>query len=494
MTTRFSSVLPVIVGAVFGGLSSFALLTEEYAVLVPPLFLAVLYCMIQRPSDVFISLAFFVPLSINIEEYSDNFGLFIPTEPILLSFLLILAAYQLRRNLIEGTHLKSWVMFFLFLYLSWLFITSIVSSNPFVSFKFILARLWYVVPCLVFGPIFFSTLKSIKQFFWLYLIGTSIVVVYTVFNHATYAFGEKESHWVMAPFFKDHTIYGAILALVTPFPVMLLLVDKGSLLKRVVLVSLMIIILIGLYFSYTRAAWLSVFGAGLILIVVLSKVKFAYVFGALSLLIIFLLGNVDVIQMELARNKEEHTTEDFNKRLQSATNVTTDASNLERINRWTCAIEMAKERPFFGFGPGTYAFEYARFQDPENLTIISTNFGDLGNAHSEYLSALSETGIIGLVLFVAFIGSYFYYLIRIVQEARHQNQAIYIIACGILFSQTTYFIHAVLNNFLDTDKAAFPIYSMMAITFVLKQFLSTKPQGGVERSGIYPADSVNFEM
>ena len=92
MTTRFSSVLPVIVGAVFGGLSSFALLTEEYAVLVPPLFLAVLYCMIQRPSDVFISLAFFVPLSINIEEYSDNFGLFIPTEPILLSFLLILAA------------------------------------------------------------------------------------------------------------------------------------------------------------------------------------------------------------------------------------------------------------------------------------------------------------------------------------------------------------------------------------------------------------------
>jgi O-antigen ligase len=275
---------------------------------------------------------------------------------------------------------------------------------------------------------------------------------------------------------------------------MLLLVDKGSLLKRVVLVSLMIIILIGLYFSYTRAAWLSVFGAGLILIVVLSKVKFAYVFGALSLLIIFLLGNVDVIQMELARNKEEHTTEDFNKRLQSATNVTTDASNLERINRWTCAIEMAKERPFFGFGPGTYAFEYARFQDPENLTIISTNFGDLGNAHSEYLSALSETGIIGLVLFVAFIGSYFYYLIRIVQEARHQNQAIYIIACGILFSQTTYFIHAVLNNFLDTDKAAFPIYSMMAITFVLKQFLSTKPQGGVERSGIYPADSVNFEM
>ena len=109
----------------------------------------------------------------------------------------------------------------------------------------------------------------------------------------------------------------------------------------------------------------------------------------------------------LAKNKHEHTTEAFEEKIQSAANVTTDASNLERINRWDCAYQMFKKKPVLGFGPGTYAFEYAPFQDPENLTIISTNFGDMGNAHSEYLSALSESGIIGLLLFISIVAAIF---------------------------------------------------------------------------------------
>ena len=62
----------------------------------------------------------------------------------------------------------------------------------------------------------------------------------------------------------------------------------------------------------------------------------------------------------------------------------------------------------FGFGPGTYAFEYARFQKPENITIISTNFGDGGNAHSEYLGPLSEMGVLGLLTTLLLIGTIFY--------------------------------------------------------------------------------------
>jgi len=116
----------------------------------------------------------------------------------------------------------------------------------------------------------------------------------------------------------------------------------------------------------------------------------------------------DSIQMELARNKSEHTTEEFGKRLESAANVTTDASNLERLNRWSCALQMFEERPIFGFGPGTYAFQYARFQEPEKITIISTNFGDAGNAHSEYLGPLSEMGVFGLLSMIFIVSAIFY--------------------------------------------------------------------------------------
>jgi O-antigen ligase len=180
----------------------------------------------------------------------------------------------------------------------------------------------------------------------------------------------------------------------------------------------------------------------------------------------------------LSRNKQDHTTEDFGERLQSAGNVTTDASNLERINRWTCAIEMFKERPFLGFGPGTYSFEYARFQRPENLTIISTNFGDLGNAHSEYLGTLSEMGLPGMIFFIAFVFAVFYSSIQLYHKTPPNQTPTRIIIMAIIISLSTYFTHAFLNNFLDTDKAAVPVFALCAIIVALnmRHHLSTNPK------------------
>ena len=175
--------------------------------------------------------------------------------------------------------------------------------------------------------------------------------------------------------------------------------------------------------------------------------------------------------MELARNKQDHTTEDFGERLQSATNVTTDASNLERLNRWSCAWEMFKERPVIGFGPGTYAFEYARFQAPENLTIISTNFGDAGNAHSEYLGPLSETGLPGLIFFLILIGFVFYKGIRLYLDWPEEDNEIKQLLFFMIFPVSSYFIHGFLNNYLDTDKACIPIWGMAAIFIALEQRL-----------------------
>ena len=141
-----------------------------------------------------------------------------------------------------------------------------------------------------------------------------------------------------------------------------------------------------------------------------------------------------------------------------------------------------------------YAFEYARFQEPENLTIISTNFGDMGNAHSEYLSALSETGFVGFVLFILFVGCVFYYLLIFIQRARGVNHSYFIIGLGMLFSVSTYFIHAFLNNFLDTDKAAVPVYGMIAVLFLLNSRLTAQPNGRVQGGSVDSAHAMDLEM
>jgi O-antigen ligase len=213
-----------------------------------------------------------------------------------------------------------------------------------------------------------------------------------------------------------------------------------------------------------------------IAVVLYYKVSWKPIAVLASVAILAILLRWDQIQMELERNKYEHTTEAFDERLQSAANISTDASNLERINRWSCAIEMFKQRPIMGYGPGTYAFEYAPFQRPENLTIISTNFGDMGNAHSEYLGALAETGLFGMLSLIAVVFAIFYTGITLYHRIPAAYKEDRILVLSTIMALSTYFIHAFLNNYLDTDKAAVPIWGICAMWLVYEAELGPSGQ------------------
>jgi len=439
-----------------------------------PLGLLLVYFAIYQTEKVFISLAFLTPLSVNIEEFTQSFGLFIPTEPLLFGLMLLLVAAEIKTPFLNKEIWKSPIIHAVLFYLLVVIITAITSSHPMVSFKFLLSRLWFIIPVLIFGTHFFQKEKNRMQFLWLFVIATCIAILYSLAHHSMYGFGEKEGHWVMWPLFKDHTIYGAIVALVLPIVIALYFSEKHSPLTQAILITLILIVLVGLYYSYTRAAWLSVICAAIVCLIVYYRVNFKILagIGVVALIIVFF--KWDQIQMELGRNKYEHTTESFDERLQSATNVTTDASNLERINRWSCAIAMFEQRPIFGYGPGTYAFEYAPFQEPENLTIISTNFGDMGNAHSEYLAALSEMGVMGLVSFIGIVVAIFFSMITLYNKLPLSETKNRVLVMGMIAASTTYFVHAFLNNFLDTDKAAVPIWAMCAMVIVMGMQLNSK--------------------
>jgi putative inorganic carbon (hco3(-)) transporter len=441
-----------------------------------PVGLLAIYFAIFETEKLFLSLAFLTPLSINIEEYTSSFGLFLPTEPLLFGLMLFLSALQIKKAFLPVQIWRSPLIWTVLVYLLWMVLSAITSSHPVVSFKFILARLWFIIPILFFGTYFFQKRSNRIAFLWLFIVATVVVIIYTLIHHSFYGFGEKEGHWVMSPFFKDHTIYGAIVALVLPLAVGLYLHKKHKPLVQLTLLSLIVIIIIGLVLSYTRAAWLSVLGSMAIAFILYYKISWKpiAVLTVVGLLIVVI--RWDQIQMELERNKYEHTTEAFDERIQSAANISTDASNLERINRWSCAIAMFKERPIMGYGPGTYAFEYAPFQRPENLTIISTNFGDMGNAHSEYLGALAETGFIGMLSLIAVVAAIFYTGITLYHRLPKENKEDRIIVLSTIMALSTYFIHAFLNNYLDTDKAAVPIWGICAMWLVYENQLKTSVQ------------------
>jgi putative inorganic carbon (HCO3(-)) transporter len=466
----------ILAGILFAIFAVYFIWEEQMIMFALPVALLAIYFAIFQTEKLFLSIFFFTPLSFNIEQFTDGFGLFVPTEPLLFGLMLFLLMKQIRKPIFPTFLWKNELVWAIGLYLLWIFVTAVTSELPLVSFKFLLVKLWFIIPVLFYGSSVFLKEANIRSFLWLFIVGMIIAMVYTITIHATYNFGEKESHWVMWPFFKDHTVYGAMVAFVIPLLIGLYFSKKHGLLVQVILIAFIVINFIALYFSYTRAAWLSVIAAVFVWGFIHFKIKFSWLLSIAAVVGIFVFFSWTSIEQSLAKNKNEHTTENFEKRIQSAANVTTDASNLERINRWTCAIDMFKERPWTGFGAGTYAFEYARFQRPENLTIISTTNGDGGNAHSEYLGAMAEMGIFGLITILLLVYAIFYKGIKLYHAWPKEDTEFKILILAMILALVTYFVHGTLNNYLDTDKASVPIWAISAIFVALEFRLKNKKE------------------
>jgi O-antigen ligase len=124
---------------------------------------------------------------------------------------------------------------------------------------------------------------------------------------------------------------------------------------------------------------------------------------------------------------------------------------------------MFYQRPILGWGPGSYSFVYAPFQHSSELTIISTNSGNLGNAHSEYLGPLSETGVLGLLLRLIIIFITCITAIRIFIHRTDIPLEYRRLVLWVFLGLCTYWVHGFLNNFLDIEKAAIPYWGFVAI-------------------------------
>lgn len=458
-----------LISIIFIGVNGYFLFQDNYVINAIPFVLVIIYISLYHWKTAFLLVAFFTPLSINLEEFTEGkMGLFMPTEPILFGLMLLVIVNHLNKPFIKKEVLSHPITMSIFFYLFWLVISSITSTNPMVSFKYLLMKSWFIIPLIFLGSHVFQKKENIFKFFWSLIVAMVIIMCYTLIRHYTFTFGEKEGHWVMEPFYKDHTIYGAAVAMNLFFILGLLRAKKYNPLIFLTLIIFLAINIVALYFSYTRGAWLSVVFALGVWLVIHYKIKFKYLLSIVVIVGLTLFFSWDAIQMDLAKNSAEHTTEDFGERLQSASNVTSDASNLERLNRWNAAWRMFQERPVFGFGPATYAFEYAPYQDPDQLTIISTNFGDGGNAHSEYLGPLAETGIIGFFTVLLFVGLLFYCGIMLYINLSEGDQEIRKLLLFAILAASTYFFHGLLNNYLDTDKAAVPIYGICAMIIALE--------------------------
>lgn len=411
---------------------------------------------------------FTMPLAMEASNFMGNASLSLPSDIISAVLMLLYFFRLLNKPNVHWRYFKHPISVMLILWLLWMFITSFGSEIPVVSFKYFVSTLWFVIAFYTLSGIFFREQEQMEVFFKLSVPPLVFVIVYSIVLHATKGFTHEASYEISRPFYKEHTVYGGSITLFFPGVVLLAFSPYVSGGWKNFWRIAAVIIFSGILLSYTRAAWLGMIcGMGLMFLL--------YNWTWIRKLLPVLASVFILVLFYLATQFADYNFREVNKhddglihRVTSIFDTQTDNSNKERFNRWVAAINMTREKPWFGHGPGTYAMLYAPYQESRSLTLISTWHGDQGTTHNEYLLASSEMGIPGAILV---LGLFLATLIRGIKgffQAPHPTlRLLYAAAvCGL----TTYYFHSMFNNLMDQEKMAIPAYAMMAMITSLDVF------------------------
>lgn len=472
MSNKSKLIWVYVISAIFIALNIYFIIKEFYWFSLIPIVLILVLLFFFALDKVLYIITFCTPLAINLRDFDDRLSLSLPTEPLLFGALIFFFIKLIFERQYDIKVLKHPVTIAIIINLLWMFITALTSELPLVSFKFLISRLWFVVPFYFVAIILFKNMNNIRIITWMYAIPLVIVIIYSTYRLFIWSFDEQAAHWVMDPFYNDHTAYGAAIALFIPVFAAFLLDKHYNRTMKLFAGMVLFFLIVGLLCSFSRAAWISVLAALVIAGLVFLKIKFRWIFlTGFIILAVFLYYQNDIL-MKLEKNKQDSSA-NLVEHVQSISNISSDASNLERINRWQSALKMFKERPVLGWGPGTYQFVYAPFQQTKDKTIISTNAGDKGTAHSEYIGPLSESGFLGMLSILAIVIVISITAIRVYKQAK--NPETKILALSYFLGLVTYFIHGTLNNFLDTDKSSVPFWTFAAAIVAIDVFHHRQP-------------------
>lgn len=465
----YGSSLFFIIAGIVGTIFEF-----EYVYLFPALLLIALLATLSLDKLVFLS-AILVPPSINFQDIGLGLGMILPSEPLIIGiFLLGIFKFLIEENY-DKKIIKHPISIAIIIYLGWMAICIGPSSMPLVSLKFWLAKFWYVFVFYYLFSLIIKKQNNISAWFWAVIIPLSGVIVYVVIRHAEYQFGRDIFIHVIQPFFDNHGIYSSMLAMFVPF--LFVAAIRGDLFnygafRRSIFFFLAGLFVFAIIFSYTRAAWVSLMVALAGFVVLSLRINIQLIFGTIALALVLGFSFQGQLIMKLQENKQGSSSKDIEDHLQSATNITNDPSNLERLNRWSCAYRMFRDKPIFGFGPGTFTWQYAPYQLSYQMTIISTNFGTLGNAHSEYLGPLAEMGFLGFINWLGLVLTLAYFGVR--NYYRAVDPKIKMLSLATILGYVTYFAHAFLNSYMEYDKIAMPFWCFAAIITITDLYFVEK--------------------
>lgn len=439
----------------------FAISTELYFLAGLPVVLLMAYLVVVDFRLIFFFLLACIPLSTEV-SLPNGFGTDLPTEPLMVGLMLIYIIYLVSNGReLKSDFVRHPISLLVLVHLSWILVTTVTSGLFVVSLKFFLAKTWYILCFFYLAGHILKTEATIRRFFWFVFIPLMFTVLVTLVRHSAYGFSFQDVHQVLHPFQRNHVNYAATLSLF--FPIIWFAKDwyPRRSFKWWVLVGALGILLIAIYLSFTRAAYVSILLAlGAYFIIRLKLMRHVLALALVGAIC----GAVYMVYqnnyLDYAPNYDRTITHTDFDNLIEATYKMEDISTMERVYRWVAGLHMTQDNPMLGFGPGNFVNFYKPYTVTSFQTYVSNNEEKSG-IHSYFIMTLVEQGIVGLIIFIWLS---FYVLIRgevIYHEC--QNLARRRIVLMAILCTVVIDAFLIINDMIETDKVGSFFFIMMAI-------------------------------
>lgn len=322
------------------------------------------------------------------------------------------------------------------------------SDSPFISLK--------ELPLFLAGPLLYFMVvnnvhneKQINR-----IIGTVIIVgalfgVYGIlqYNGIDFLFwvGNVERGKVFG-LFGNAGYFAEYLILPLPIAVSLFLVSKNKIIKLLLLIGILTMAS-AIALTFTRTPYLSLVISFIFMLLLFVISRGKRLFKENKKIIIIILTTIVLIislfVIPTSLNEKGTVLSKIKERV-SISQLGSEFFTGRRVAIWKYTIPMIKDYPLLGSGIGTYKYNTLKYQaiffdQGENRSLYPHGFAD--KTHNEYLQLWAELGVIGLVMFLWLIISYFNYGFKTLRKIKNNYRQGIII--GLMGSIIAFLVDAI---------------------------------------------------
>jgi O-antigen ligase len=452
----------------FLGVAAFAY-TGSYFILVIPVGFLFIMTMGLNWKLAYWLLLFTIPASVQLEFMSDTLSTSLPDEPMMwLFFLLFIFMWARQPNMIPRWWWSNPIIILLLLQYLWMVIAVLYSHEPFLSFKWMAAKSWYLVCFLVLPLFVFTEKKDFKKGFVVILVPTIITIIIITIRHAALGFHFRKVEKAINPIYINHVDYSTVLSMVFPMLLVGFILTRGkSWLLRLTMLGLCLLMLPAIYLTFARAAMVAVVFCLVVLVAIrmrLVNIIIPAMYGFIALMLVFITDNNHYInyrpnyQKTFMRNKfEDHIM---------ATIRGQDMSSMERLYRWIAAVRMSKDEPVVGYGPNAFYYYYKPYAVSSFKTYVSRN-EEHSTTHNYYLYMLVEQGWPAMIIYAVFIAVYYAQVQKIYHRFKNRDRFYKYCTLGLAMIFSACFINNFFSELLESHKIGSIFYLTVALTVIL---------------------------